>query len=971
MADLSSTQFGEYFQAIHGPEAFPWQRRLLERVARDGRWPSLLDLPTGVGKTSALDVALFHLALAGAGAPRRIVMVVDRRTVVDQAYRRACKIVDALAKSTAPVVREVAARLRALSGGERPLAVAQLRGGMPRDDSWARTPDQPLIAISTVDQVGSRLLFRGYGVSEAMRPIHAGLLGNDALLLLDEVHLSQPFLETLEAIRRYRRWTEATFVNRWQVVSMSATARGHDDRPGDEPFRLDESDHANEDLARRLRASKPAKVLEVKASGDEVKRREVFAEACAEHACAQARSGRVVGVIVNRVATARAAFVRVREMLPEAAVRLVTGRMRPLDRESLDKELAPLAESYARSREAGARPVVIVATQCIEAGADFDFDALVTECAALDALRQRFGRLNRLGLASDAEGMILGRSDVIKDARDSVYGAALMETWHWLGAERDFGTQALSTALPPRAQLELLLSAADRAPVMLPSHLDAWAQTMPAPYPDPDVSLWLHGVERHSTAEVQIVWRADLTKELLEAAAKDDEVREKLLERVQACAPVGLEALSIPIGAARAWLARKMLVDVADVEGARDVDEGGRAKVPAERPALRWSGTQSRVVWPDELVPGMTLVVPTAYGGLADGSWDPTANEPVLDRGDLARLRRTGRATLRLHAGLLARHGVPALPVAPPPLPLDDDAEEEERTAIEEWLPSLEGDDDDVNEIVQALGDDFAVLRFKAVRFRETDGEELAPAYFVLVSRRRRRGEGSDASTDGDESSYTGVEVGLGDHLKGVADVAKGFATRCGLATAIVNDIELAARWHDAGKADPRFQRMLHGGSALRAALSGRLLAKSGMQSNDRRRAREARERSGYPRGARHELSSVALLEEQKSLLDQATDRDLVLHLVASHHGWCRPFAPVAEDREPAELAFEMAGAVVHASSLHGLARLESGTAERFWRLVGRYGWFGLAWLEAILRLADHRRSEQEQRLGSGSKEAT
>lgn len=86
-----------------------------------------------------------------------------------------------------------------------------------------------------------------------------------------------------------------------------------------------------------------------------------------------------------------------------------------------------------------------------------------------------------------------------------------------------------------------------------------------------------------------------------------------------------------------------------------------------------------------------------------------------------------------------------------------------------------------------------------------------------------------------------------------------------------------------------------------------------------------------------------------------------MLHLVASHHGRCRPFAPVVNDSEPLRVESAILGPLMSAASDTGLEQLDSGVPGRFWRLVRRYGWWGLAWLEALMRLADHRCSEEEQ----------
>jgi CRISPR-associated endonuclease/helicase Cas3 len=122
----------------------------------------------------------------------------------------------------------------------------------------------PTVCLSTVDQIGSRLLFRGYGLNEYQWPIHAGLIGSDALLILDEAHLSNPFLETLQAIERYQTWTEQSspITHPWSVVHMTATPS-----TDGEKFALEDADYQHAELSKRLKADKLAELQEAPHQG--------------------------------------------------------------------------------------------------------------------------------------------------------------------------------------------------------------------------------------------------------------------------------------------------------------------------------------------------------------------------------------------------------------------------------------------------------------------------------------------------------------------------------------------------------------------------------------------------------------------------------------------------------------------------------------------------------------------------------
>ena len=928
-SDQSAEEFTAFFRDVHGCEPFPWQQRLTTQVLNRRAWPKVVDLPTGTGKTAVLDTAVFAMAVQPETTPRRVVFVIDRRIVVDQVYERARRIRKRIEAADTPVLEYVRDRLRTLSDG-KPLGVAALRGGIPIDGVWTHRPDQPWVLVSTVDQFGSRLLFRGYGVRPGMRPIHAGLAGNDCLVILDEVHLSVPFAQTLARTSSLR---SGPLPRRFAVVEMSAT-------PSDEKserFTLDPETDLDgcAELRRRVAARKRARLVAVR-NPEAIPAALLKIVKQIENSVRKSESHiRSVGVVVNRVRTARETY----GTLENAGypTHLITGRMRPLDRVDVLDRIGPAVDPDGDRR--GDRLTVVVATQAIEVGADFSFDALVTECAAIDSLRQRFGRLDRRGTHSErtgrpAQAWIIGPKSVVGSMRpDPIYGESVRATWEELERRcdddglMDVGPMALrdfpDSALAPRTS----------APLLLRSHLDAWVQTRPEPIVQPSVDWFLHGIDRNLPADVSVLWRSDRTSEALRLVP-----------------PRQSEFIQVPIGAVKAWLAGNPEADISD---AGHVHESGESRTTGSAHTgdwVRWGGLDEGAqdhVPVGDICPGDVLIVDSERGGLTAGTWDPSSEEPVADLGDAAQLASGRRATLRLD---------PNLPhVDSPPTPAHEaEADVSPLSRVVEWLESRASVPNVLPQwmrmAVETLGNDFD-LRPVGI-----DANHPDRSYYILTARHpKTKKPVVDAGTLDDSDgagSFTGTGVSLSRHLEGVGKRAGRMAERLGLPFEIARDLSLAGQLHDLGKVDDRFQSQLVGGDPVELEMRREEpLAKS---------LPGARRVSGYPAGMRHEVASVAMIESNADVLGLAHDQDLVLHLVGTHHGWGRPLPPIVEDHNPQALSYVWDGHLLTASSDLVEGDLAFDMADRFWRLVERYGYHGLAWLEAVLRLADHRQSEEE-----------
>ncbi len=217
----ASREMNKHYRALTGYPPFRWQRQLwVEMVA--GKLPDAIDIPTGLGKTAIIPLWLLAISVQSPRLtlPRRLIYVVNRRTVVDQATDIAERIREKL-----PAVPQVHWALGKLSADPaNPLAISTLRGEHQDNKEWQTDPARPAIIVGTVDMIGSKLMFAGYQSSSRMRPFMAGLIGQDALLIHDEAHLTPAFGHLIRQVMQTQQ--KQGNPRPLRMIELSATRRG-------------------------------------------------------------------------------------------------------------------------------------------------------------------------------------------------------------------------------------------------------------------------------------------------------------------------------------------------------------------------------------------------------------------------------------------------------------------------------------------------------------------------------------------------------------------------------------------------------------------------------------------------------------------------------------------------------------------------------------------------------------------------
>jgi CRISPR-associated endonuclease/helicase Cas3 len=970
---VDRADFAKFFGALNaGCLPFRWQERLLDALLDNGRWPERITAPTGAGKTSAIDVHVFAVALtAGRGPrlPRRLAMVVDRRVLVDDQYRRARKLAGELAAPADDIVAEVAARLAGLRwprdpgderprggpAGESPLVTARLRGGMIPSRSWRDSPGACAVLCATPDMWGSRLLFGGYGTSSPAAPREAGLLAFDSAVVVDEAHLAGQLLVTARQVAKLATAADQPLpgVPALQVVEVSATPAHSGTRTS---VAVEEDDLADDSpLADRLTRPKPVTLIPVAGwpapgkPGPAAMAAADAAEKMLARVTAQDGAARTVGCFVNTVpmAVAVTGLLRARKADGRGLrVVMICGQVRPAD-------LATLEDRYPGILTPAGSPEVdvIVGTQSLEVGVDLDLAGIVTELAAGTALAQRAGRANRRGLRPAAPVVVLVPAEPLTGrSRSGPYTSAeLTAALEWAtrlaGREAGIAPWAIREDRPPDAGARRLLR-------QRPELADAWhwARTSEELAAEPELDLWLAESLEDETS-IGIIVRDAMPADPADA-----------VDLVRVLPPAPWEAFPVPFRTARDVLTELLSASQAAAgspgPGNEDLPQPVAVRVRGEDTAplglrINGDGIPVAAVRPGDFVvldSTAQIFTPQPPGGFSPpvvaaapsdpdspGLQDRAVAEDVLH---FPSAIRDGNLLFRLEAspqhaqvaGVSQADGSAALAlIAGNP----ESGEAELRDLLAAAFRALSPPPAS-GQHTAALAGRVAGLLGGKVKDSDVILQPAGNPARVIVTDRRRPAADDDLLQVLSPARYP---VTLASHQAAVAGRARLLASQAGLSDEFAASLHAAGAHHDDGKADTRFQKyrlgLPEGHDVLAKSLPGVTV-----------RQVRAAEGLGLPAGWRHEQRSVADCWDQVQA-EPGIDPQLALRLVGTSHGRGRSSFPHTGRQLDGDND-------THPWRERASALFDEGAWEELIEVTQlRYGPWGCAYLEALLRAAD------------------
>ena len=916
LPSITRDEFGVFFAALNeGHDPFSWQEEVLDHICEHGVWPERINAPTGSGKSSVVDIHLFANALAAVGAaprvPRRLCVTVGRRALVDSQATRADKILgdlkDALADESGEpgILRRVAEALQSFqtrNDDQRsaPFEVGHIRGELSNRNLPVTDISACAIIAATPDMYGSRALFRGYGSTKAARPRETALLTMDTVMVLDEAHMNRQLLHTTQRIAELQKREVNLGVPTLQVVETTATPSTGDSESTTLGVDIEALDSPNDkELHRRVYShkelvlrpidkwdGKPGNAATVKAAVDAIKdflaHREVGKGSEVAH---------TVGCIVNHVRTAISIKEELAKDLAEDEVQLLVGRMRPYDLKKLHPDLF--------TTEGDKSVKVVVATQTLEVGIDVDFADLVTELAPASSLAQRFGRVNRLGHRDDSKVVVIepASGDSVKKDAPPYRAVDLSNAYAWLealnGAENPSVNPAAMVKNPPvQSSPERLLYQRPEWPDLL-----EFSRTDENPYDEPDLDLWLHDSLEAETAMGGVIVRDNLPSNT--SAAMEILKTSYFAPRDEETFPANLKIL-------------KEILDYQDEHGVKP-----RKFLYRQGEISLWQDADQGEESSQTLAPGDVLIldmgsIPFTNQGIAvtqrelPSKKDELKAVPFLDDDELC------VAELYVY---------------------EKCADREER-----FRKYLGLSPDEVAELLDSQASDGQKVIASELSTEAEGGQEVI-AWYADVTDDKKSIEGSDIAQ---ELAPTDPVL-LDDHQNDVAERTRQLAENLGLAPEFSEALELAAKYHDEGKRDLRFQQMLGADPDADA------LAKSGHRSVAE--AYRARSRSALPRGWRHEQLSALMVAASPEKVGE--HRDLVLRIIGCSHGHGR-FSFAHDAGFLLKEGYLPEGTDYEALKEQATRLFNVGYWDNLMEQTSRtYGPYATAYLEAVERAAD------------------